>query len=312
MEWFYLLAIFVGLFANIGGPARQAMVADLLRPEMRVQGYGVLRVVMNLAVAIGPAIGGFIASRSYLFLFMADAVISFSVAVFVLRALPETRPMARANAAEEEKLLQTLAGYNRVLRDRIFVLFISAGVLMMLVYMQMNTTLPVYLRDVHHISEQGYGLLLSLNAAMVVIFQFHISNKVNQRPAMLMMSLGALFQVFGFSMFAYASSYTMFILAMVIITIGEMIVEPVAQGLVARMAPEDMRGRYMAVFGFTYMLSSMVGPFLAGLVIDNFDPRLLWYFAGIIGMLAVTIFYMLYHRSDTEQLTNVQTAQAMD
>ncbi len=312
MGWFYILAIFVGLFANLGGPARQAMVADLLRPEMRVRGYSILRVIMNLAVAIGPAIGGLLAAKSYLLLFLSDAVISFLVAGLVLRALPETRPMAKDNGAEQESLLQTLAGYNRVLRDRIFILFVSGGVLLMLVYMQMNTTLPVYLRDVHQISPQGYGLLLSLNAAMVVLFQFYVTRKVDHRPPMLMMALGTLFQVLGFSMYGYTSTYAMFLLAMVIITVGEMIVVPVAQGLVARMAPEDMRGRYMAVYGYTYMLSSMIGPFLAGLVVDNFNPRLLWYIAGVVGMLATLIFYLLFRRSNAEQPAQVQVAQAMD
>ncbi|HHB91128.1 MAG TPA: MFS transporter, partial [Anaerolineae bacterium] len=63
---FFLAAVFVGLLANVGDPARQAMIADLLPPAQRADGYGLMRVVMNLAVTIGPAIGGFMASRSYL------------------------------------------------------------------------------------------------------------------------------------------------------------------------------------------------------------------------------------------------------
>jgi len=312
MEWFYPVAFFIGLFSNLGGPARQAMVADLLRPDMRAEGYSILRVIVNLAVAIGPAIGGLLAARSYLLLFLSDAVISLSVAGFVLRALPETKPVSVEKSKQEETLIETFTGYQRVLRDRGFIIFVFAGVLLMLVYMQMNTTLPVYLRDVHGIPEQGYGLLLSLNAGMVVIFQFFVTRKVNDRPPMLMMALGTLLHVLGFSMFGYTSVYSMFILAMVIITIGEMIVAPVAQALVARMAPEEMRGRYMAVYGSTYMLSSMIGPFLAGLVLDNYDPRLLWYIAGVLGLLATMIFFLLYRQSKPQYLTELHTEPTMD
>ena len=166
--------------------------------------------------------------------------------------------------------------------------------------------------DVHGIPEQGYGLLLSLNAGMVVFFQFFVTRKVNDRPPMLMMALGTLLHVLGFSMFGYTSVYSMFILAMVIITIGEMIVAPVAQALVARMAPEEMRGRYMAVYGSTYMLSSMIGPFLAGLVLDNYDPRLLWYIAGLLGLLATMIFFLLYRQSKPQYLTELHTEPTMD
>jgi MFS family permease len=53
----------VGLLADVGGPAQQAMVADLLPDSQRTQGYGILRVVANLAVTIGPMIGGLIAAQ---------------------------------------------------------------------------------------------------------------------------------------------------------------------------------------------------------------------------------------------------------
>jgi MFS family permease len=314
IEWLYLLVIFVGLFSNLGGPARQAMVADLLRPEKRAQGYSILRVVMNLSVTIGPAIGGLLAAQSYLLLFLSDATISILVAIFILRALPETRPMRMEKSGEEESFFQTFKGYGRVLRDRFYLSFIFGGILLMLVYMQMNTTLPVYLRDVHQISEQGYGLILSLNAGMVVLFQFFVTRKVDHRPPMLMMALGTAFYVVGFSMYGFTSAYPLFLLAMVIITIGEMIVAPVGQALVARMAPEDMRGRYMAIYGYTFTVASMTGPFLAGLVIDNFDPRILWYFAGTVGVLAMMIFLLLYRQmnADTASELHVQAAQGSD
>jgi MFS family permease len=314
IEWFYLLVIFVGLFSNLGGPARQAMVADLLRPEKRTRGYSILRVIINLSVTIGPAIGGLLAAQSYLLLFLSDAGISILVAIFILRALPETRPMEMEKTGEEESLFQTFKGYGRIFNDRFYLSFIFGGILLMLVYMQMNSTLPVYLRDVHQISEQGYGLILSLNAGMVVLFQFFVTRKVDHRPPMLMMALGTVFYVVGFSMYGFTSAYPLFLLAMVIITIGEMIVAPVGQSLVARMAPEDMRGRYMAIYGYTYTVASMMGPFLAGLVIDNYDPRILWYFAGIVGILAMMIFLLLYRKRNAERTPElqVQAAQGSD
>jgi MFS family permease len=273
---------------------------------MRARGYSILRVVMNLSITIGPAIGGLLAARSYLLLFLSDAAISILVAIFLLRALPETSPMSLDGPGAEESLLQIFKGYGRVLRDRFYLSFIFGGILLMLVYMQMNTTLPVYLRDVHDISEQGYGLILSLNAGMVVLFQFFVTRKVDHRPPMLMMALGTAFYVVGFSMYGFTAVYPLFLLAMVIITIGEMIVAPVGQALVARMAPEDMRGRYMAIYGYTFTIASMTGPFLAGLVIDNFDPRILWYFAGAVGILAVMIFLLLYRQMSAETMSELQ------
>jgi len=89
---FYVLAILMGLIGDSGGPAQQAMVVDLLPEEKRAEGFGALRVIANLALAIGPAIGSFLATGSYLSLFIADAVCSLITAVIVFIAIPETKP----------------------------------------------------------------------------------------------------------------------------------------------------------------------------------------------------------------------------
>ena len=296
---FFVLALVVGIFTETGGPARQAMVADLLPEEKRAQGYGIIRVVFNLSAAIGPAIGGFMASRSYLALFIADAVISLISAFIIWRAMPETKPEQQPGT-QQESVAGTFKGYSRVLRDRLFVLFITATMLMTFVYMNMNTTLGVYLRDVHGIIEARYGLILTMNAAMVVLFQFPITRAIEKKPPMMMMALGAALYAIGFAMYGFVSTYTMFLLAMVIITIGEMLVAPVGQALIARFAPEDMRGRYMAIAGFSYGIPYAVGPLFAGLIIDNADPRILWWAAGIIGMMAVIMFIWLHRKLQDE------------
>lgn len=296
---FFILALVVGIFTDTGGPARQAMVADLLPEEKRAQGYGIIRVIFNVSATLGPAIGGFMAARSYLLLFIADAVISLISAFIVWRAMPETKPEVQPGAPQES-FGGTFKGYSRVLRDRLFVLFISASVLMGFVYMNMGTTLGVYLRDIQGVAESRYGLILSMNAAIVVLFQFPITRRIEKLPPMMMMALGSALYAVGFAMYGFVSTYTLFLLAMVIITIGEMLVAPVGQALVAYFAPEDMRGRYMAIAGFSFGIPFAIGPLLAGLILDNADPRALWWAAGFVGIMAVIMFLWLHRKLQSE------------
>jgi MFS family permease len=296
LQAFYVLALIAGIFTDVAGPAHQAMVADLVPEQQRAEGYGILRVAFNLAVVIGPAIGGLLAARSYQLLFVTDAVVSTIVAGIVYLFLRETKPQPRADA-KPETVGATFKGYGRVLRDSTFMLFVFMCILMGLVYMNMNTTLGVYLRDIHHVEELGYGLLLSINALMVVVLQFPISHAITERPPLLMMAAGTALYALGFAMYGLVSGNAMFVLAMVIITFGEMIVSPVAQALVARFAPEDMRGRYMAIFGISWSIPFMIGPLLAGLILDNLNPNLLWYAAGFIGLLAMLGFLYLHRRA---------------
>lgn len=289
----YITGMIVGLFSNIGSPAQQAIIADLLPEERRADGFGLLRVVSNLAMTIGPAIGGILAAQSYLWLFISDAFASTITAFIVFLEVPETKPKSPMDTSGVN-MVQTMKGYVKVIRDRIFMAFILISILMLLVYIQMNTTLSVYLRDVHGIPAQGFGYILSLNAGMVVLFQFWITRHIKNLPPLIVMALGTSLYAIGFSMYGIVSSYALFMLAMVIITIGEMFVAPVGQALVANLAPEDMRGRYMAVYGFSWTIPAALGPWAAGLIMDNYDPNWVWYACGIISTIAIAGFLILH------------------
>ncbi len=305
---FYVLAFFVGFFFNTGGPAQQAMVADLLPEEQRSQGYGMIRVVANLAITIGPAIGGLLAAQSYLYLFFGDALSSLTMAAIVFWKLPETKPAFEEGGEPEQSLAQTLRGYGRVLRDGVFLGFVAASILTVIVYMQMNSTLSVYLRDVHGVPERGFGWIMSLNAGMVVAFQFWIVRRISGFAPLPVLTLGALLYGVGFGLYGVVGTYGLFLLAMVIITIGEMLVIPTAQSLVALMSPADMRGRYMAVYGLTWMIPTTFAPLLAGLIMDNFDPRWVWYLAALVALAAAGGYTGLHLRAGARLQEPAETA----
>ncbi len=290
---FYILAFVAGLFSNIAAPARQAMVADMLPEEKRAEGYGTLRVVGNLAWIMGPMIGGLLAATSYLLLFVSDAVTSLITAAIVYKLIPETKPLASAEHAQQS-FLKTMIGYRVVMQDKMYMAFLFIATLMTLVYLQMYNTLSVYLRDVHGVPAQGFGFLLSLDAAVVVLFQFWVTRRIKEFAPLVMMAVGSALYMVGFTMYGFVTTYFMFVVAIIIITIGEMIVIPVGQAMVARFAPDDMRGRYMAFYSLSWTLPASVGPLAAGLIMDNYDPNWVWYASGIILAITVVGYYALH------------------
>jgi MFS family permease len=285
----------VGLLSDIAGPARTAMVADLLPDKQRAEGFGILRVSGNLAWIIGPTLGGIFATQSYLLLFIGDAITSLITAVIVFRLIPETMPQLGEEAAARP-MGETFRGYARVLADRPYVGFLFISVVMNLVYLQLYSTLPVYLRDFHGIPPRGYGALMSMNAALVVVAQFWMTRRTRARPPMQVMALGSAFYLVGFSLFGVVGIYPLFIAAMVILTIGEMLVIPTSQALVALFAPADMRGRYMAVFSLSYQIPASTAPWAAGLILDNLNPNLVWYVSGLLSAVAIVGFLTLHLR----------------
>lgn len=291
----YVVSILVGLIGSIGHPAHGAMVADILPEDKRQEGFGLLRIVGNMAWLVGPTIGGFVASKSFLALFIADAVFSCIVAGIVFLFLPESKPQPHPNE-EPDTLLKTISGYGTVMRNFAFMAFIVASILMTTVYQQMYNSLSVYLRDNHGIDPQGYGLLLSTSAITVILFQLFVTKLIKRQPPFIMMGLGAIFYSIGFMLFGVVAQFALFAMNIFIITIGEMIIMPVSQALVASFAPAEMRGRYMAFSGMTWLIPATLGPGLAGYILDNYNPNLLWYLGGILCIVAASSFYLLHIR----------------
>jgi MFS family permease len=303
----YGIALVGGIIASAGGPAGTAMIADLVPEKKRAGAFGIFRVVFNTAVAIGVAVGGLVATHSYLALFISDAVISSICALLVYFFLHETKPEA-APGQTVESFGTTFVGYLDVLKDKAYMTFIGAAFLCWLVAQNFSTTLGVFLRDVKGIPETGYGMLISMNAVMVILFQIPLTRRIEKFRPMVMMAIGAGLFTIGYLSFGFTNSYALYALAMVIITFGELIFEPVRQALTTSFAPEQMRGRYLAIEGHSISIAYAVGPLLAGQIFDSGNPNRLWYAMGIVGAVSTIIFLLLARNAITSRAASPETA----
>ncbi|MHA1453913.1 MAG: MFS transporter [Promethearchaeota archaeon] len=305
LNLFYVFAFLNGVLGDLGHPGRQAMVTDLLPTNKRSEGFAIMRIFANLSAMIGPALGGFISATTnkYLILFIADVVSSSITAVIIFLVIPETKPKIMLNEAEDnkkekikKKFGSTLMGYFQVFKDWQFMLFIVVGILSTWVYMQFNTTLPVFLLDEHGFSEFWFGILLSSNALTVVLCQFWISRFISKYPPMIFMAIGVTLYGFGFVLFGFVSASWLFFVAIGVVTIGEMISAPFIMAAAGRFAPEDMRGRYMAISGWRRIVPRLFGIILAGYIIDtSASSSLIWYIVGIVAIIAM-LGYMGLHK----------------
>lgn len=321
----YIVVGIMGLVGSLGGPARGAMIADVLPPEQRAEGYGILRIVANVSATIGPAIGGFLATQNFNWIFIGDAIASALTAIVFIIMVPETKPAdpEPTESTAEESLIDSeplgenapapaakkSGGYRDVFLDWQFMFFIGACMLMNLVYMNMNFSLPVFLNVELGIEPKIYGWVISMNAFMVVIMQFFITRKVKKFQALIMIAVGNLLYGIGFVMYGFISSIPMVFIAMVVITIGEMIIAPFAQAIAANFAPADKRGRYMAVFNFSGLVPMMFGNIMFGAIMDNIAAVWVWYVCGMLSILAVGL-YLLLHKVAKARFANQETPSA--
>jgi MFS family permease len=287
---FVILIVLSGFFGSMFNPGLNAMVADIIEPNKRIQAYGLIRIVANLGIAIGPAIGGFIATRSYFISFMVAAASSALYFFITLILIKETKPEVEPT---DEDHREEKGGYGYILRDYSFLFFCLIFAVMSIAYIQMMTIFPVYIKDQYQIPESQFGLIMATNAAMVVLFQYPLTRILERYQLGPVLASGALFVALGVGSVAFFNSFPMFLLSMVIVTIGELIFAPSATTFVANVAPEAMRGRYMGVYGMTWGLSFGLGPITGGIINDNLGPSHVWQVMAVVGLLSAVAFLAL-------------------
>jgi MFS family permease len=282
-----------------------AMVADLLPADRRAGAYALIRMSANVGVAIGPAVGGFIASVSYAYAFYAGAAASAVFGLLVLFFVRETLPLAQQEPDEaatnggatngRPASGSREGGYGRLLRDRPFLAFCAISVLAIIPASLMFVLLPIYAKELFGMPESQYGFVMATNAAMVVLLQFPITRSTERFPPLVVMAAGALVYALGVGSVALGSAFPHFLLSMVVLTFGEMLLVPTGTTLTANLSPPDMRGRYMGFYGLTWEVGIGIGPVLGGFLNDRIAPVAIWY-GGLVTGLVATLGYLVLGR----------------
>ena len=282
------LMVFKGMTDPLYRVGSDAMVADLIPPAKRADAYALLRMIANLGVAIGPSIGGFITAVSYGLAFSIAAATALTYALLVAVFMRETIPQWPA----EDRAKQA-RGYGPVLRDRPFLAFCVAYSFAGMAYSLMMVLLPVYVKENFGVPESSYGFIMATNAAMVVLFQYSVTRLTQRYYHLPVLAVGSLFYALGVGSVALGAGFAGFLVSMIILTIGELIMIPTSTALTANLAPPDMRGRYMGVYGLTWGVAMGIGPVLGGTLNDQVAPVAIWYAGLVLGAVAAIGFLIL-------------------
>jgi MFS family permease len=156
-----------------------------------------------------------------------------------------------------------------------------------LIFFQIASTFGLYVTQLGF-STATYGVLVSLNGALVVLAELPLTTITRRFPARRVMAVGYLIIGAGFGMYYFAHSVTALAVCMGIFTFGEMVTMPMISAYVANLAPADMRGRYLGVSGLTWSLALILGPGL-GMKLFSYNPALYWLSSGVISVIAAVI-----------------------
>ena len=158
----------------------------------------------------------------------------------------------------------------------------------------------VYAKTNFGVPEYQYGWVATTNAAMVVTLQMLVTTFTRRFPPLWLLGTGTLLYALANGSVALASGFWGFWISMVIMTCGELILMPTASTHVANLAPADMRGRYMSLFGLSWPVAAGIAPVMGGILSDRFGPPTIWYGGLSIGLVATLVFVVLAKAKDRQ------------
>ncbi|NOZ61917.1 MAG: MFS transporter [Calditrichaeota bacterium] len=286
----YFLGLFVILSYGFGAmfmPAADALISDLVAPKNRVEAYSYQRIGLNFGWAIGPAVGGYLASMSYSLLFLIPSGLFFIVIFIVILFIPDS-------SAEDKKSNFNIKALKHLVKNRQFVFYGLLCFFVFSVLSQPYTTMSVFAVEHVHISKIFLGYLYSINGVTIILFQLPAIKWINRMRLTSALALGGFLAGIAMIVIALSTNFFMLALAIVILTFGEIFFIPTSTTITSNWAPESQRGTYMGLYGLFQGMGRSFGPFYGGILLDHFlhNPLILW---GAIGAVALLASFAIPH-----------------
>lgn len=288
----------MGFGSGIVFPSMFAMVG-MLWPEGGRRGFNTMYIAQNVGVAIGPALAGPIAQFSFTYIFMSNLamyIIFFMIAFFGYRNL-ETHTLSRKKE-EREDLVKDNENGKRKDKATFYSLLIVSSVFLLatIAYSQWASTMSTHMQGLG-ISLQEYGLLWTINGLIIITIQPLVSPILNRYEHKIKKQLviGVIIMMLSFVVIQFAERFTIFAVAMVIITLGEILVWPAIPAIASRLSPKGLEGMYQGIVTSAGSIGRMIGPFFGGIMVDQFNMEILVWVLCLIFIIAI-IPCLLYDR----------------
>ena len=262
---------------NLALPANDSTIIDVTPVEDRKYVYTVNYWMINVALGTGALLGGFLYGTHFGGVILGGAIAMVFVLLVTVLLVAETKPESASAqpSAKPTGMSQFVQGYRVVLVDSTFRRLIIAATLMLVLEGQLSTTIGIRLSNdfpVQYVFPFGdvngvqmLGVLRAVNTVLVVLLALYINTLLRRMADRVRLYTGVSLYAGGFAVLAVSSDATVLLLACVVLTIGELMDIPVRQALLAELAPEEGRPRYMAAYYLNIRFAQVINSLLIAL-----------------------------------------------
>lgn len=293
--WVQTLATFVeltiGVFllmavADAFRPAMFVAVSAYSKPENKTRSITLIRLAINLGFSAGPALGGLIiVSLSYAGLFWIDGITCILAGLILLKVLHPKKSTTLDNVQHKNP--------KSAYKDWHYVVFLLSMVLFGIAFLQYFSTIPLYYKEAHFLTEDKIGLLMAMNGILICVFEMPLVKWLEDtgRSMTGLILFGGILTMLSFAVLNLTGWVGILIIGMFLMTVGEMISFPFSNAFAMQRAKRGNQGEYMALYSITFAISHVIGHNSGMQLVDNFGFEITWHI--ITGVMAVSVLILV-------------------
>lgn len=285
----FCIGIFlVMLVADTFRPAMFVALSAYSKPENKTRSVTLIRLAINLGFSAGPAVGGIIITTlSYGGLFWVDGITCILATLLLVKVLNPKK----AKVLDEVKVENPVS----VFSDKAFWVFFVAMFIFGFVFLQYFSTIPLYYKDTHHLSELEIGLLMGMNGFLIFLLEMPLIKWLEESKYSKerLMFVGLFLTGVSFLVLNLTGWVGVLVIGMLFMTIGEMIAFPFSNAFVMERAKKGNQGEYMAYYSIAFSLAHIFGHNSGMQLVAAIGFDKTWWIITIMSVIGLFFLWML-------------------
>lgn len=279
-------------------PANASSIASYAKPENVTRAFSLNRMAINLGFSIGPAVGGLLAALSYKWLFIADGATCIMAGLFFFLYFRAQQGHKPAKATSIASTPAVKSPY----RDKWFILFVILCSLFAAIFFQLFSTLPLYYKQVHALSEARIGLLMALNGLIVFLLEMIVVYLLGERASKAILVAGGLLMLgFSFVLLNLFPQASILYVSMLLLSVSEILAMPFMSTITVERSDVSNRGAFMGLYTISYAAAHVASPYLGTSIIAAYGFDTLWWACGGLSVITALGFYFVIHQMEKQR-----------
>ena len=286
-------SVCIGIFlvmvvADTFRPAMFVAMSVYSKPKNKTRSVTLIRLAINLGFSAGPAIGGLIiTTMGYEGLFWVDGITCILATLLMIKVLNPRVAKVADNIVVDNPV--------SVFKDKPFWIFFSAMFLFGIIFLQYFSTMPLYYKDVHFLTEFEIGVLLGLNGFFIFLLEMPLIKWLEQTRFTKtgLMLFGLLLTVISFYVLNLTSWIGILLLGMLFMTVGEMIAFPFSNAFAIDRAKKGKQGEYLSMYVMAFSFAHIFGHNVGLRLVDSVGYNNTWYIMAGLGCIGILLLMYL-------------------